>query len=77
MAENIRFACGSKASIGNFHGLQLLDGIPITQQVKSGVATLPDEELVRKMVRKAFLRFYASPRRLRRLAGFGWRGLIP
>jgi anaerobic magnesium-protoporphyrin IX monomethyl ester cyclase len=77
MAENIRFACDSKATIGNFHGLQLLEGIPITQQVESGEAALPDEELVRKMVRKAFVRFYASPRRLRRLAGFGWRGLIP
>jgi len=76
MAENIRFAVQSKATIGNFHGLQLLAGIPITQQVTRGEAELPSNRLVQKMVRKAFVRFYASPRRLRRLAGLGWKGLV-
>lgn len=76
MAKNIQFACKSRATIGNFHGLQLLDGIPITQQVALGEAELPAAELVQKMVRRAFVRFYASPARLKRLAGFGWKGVM-
>lgn len=76
MAENIRFACASKATIGNFHGLQLLEGIPISERVASGEDVLPDEALVQKMVRRAFLQFYASPRRMVRLAGLGWRGVM-